>query len=818
MKIILKHILRNIWEKKGRSFLIILALAVATTVFTLNLTLPGEIVLKVQETMRSVYGNVDITATTVEEFNIDSLEWGTEDIKYTGLLSLEFMLSDEQALIYSVDIDTAKDMKLLGVDAPDLKENELIISKDQAEKHKFEKGSKISFTYEDKSYEFVVAEIVENKGINALAMEFPLFVGDISDIAKIRKVEENIADTLFIDVIDDDNVKTYADYFGDKNENFMIQCVSDTETIKEQTSFISYLMLMIFAMATIMIMFVISSLNKIIVAERMPVIGTFRSIGATKGKMNAILVLENAMYGLIGGVIGAYAGYAINSNVAGLFITTSGVELTKETAKIDVGLFLLGVTFSVILQIIITSKAIIKANKKPIKDIIFDVHSTRYRVQKHRVIIGLVLLVLSLVLNKIFKDINILVTILAIVLLISGVAMLVPFLLQQVSKFFAIIFKKLNWSTAYIASKNIGYNKMIVSSSRVVVVALSLMIAIITVSNSFTGLFQSFRLMVDDYDVVIQNVTKNEQEYYKLLELEEIEKIEYLHCYYDEATTYNGGKKFNNIPTFVGMKEGRKYIDELNYKIQDLSYDEILIDEVFAEKNDIQVDDYLNIDFGTLNKELKLKVVGTVNSTYFQTTRSTIIMNYDNYIENVYGVPMQVQLKVKDGVDMEELKEKINDLLKELNLNIQTVDEYITEQEESTASIMSLFYVIIGLAVILSFIGIINNQVIGFMQRRKEIAVLNSTCMSKKQLKNMMFFETVLANIIAGVIGVITGFFATDMIDSFLKGMSMYVKVEYSFLSAGTFTLIILLVLLFTLNSPIKRLMKMNLVSEIKYE
>ncbi len=131
MKIILKHILRNIWEKKGRSLLIILALTVATTVFTLNLTLPDEIVLKVQETMRSIYGDVDISMSTVEEFHIDTIEFGDEKINNTNMIGLYIMIDDEPAYIYGLDVDTAKAMKLLGSDVPDLNEYELVISKDQ---------------------------------------------------------------------------------------------------------------------------------------------------------------------------------------------------------------------------------------------------------------------------------------------------------------------------------------------------------------------------------------------------------------------------------------------------------------------------------------------------------------------------------------------------------------------------------------------------------------------------------------------------------------------------------------------------------------
>ena len=374
-------------------------------------------------------------------------------------------------------------------------------------------------------------------------------------------------------------------------------------------------------------------------------------------------------------------------------------------------MILIGVIFAVLLQVIITAKAIIKANKKPVKDLIFDVHSSRYRVLKLRNIIGAILIIASLVTNYVLKDLNILVTILVIVMLITGVAMVVPYLLQMITKAFAFIFRKMGFQTAFMASKNIGYNKMIVTSSRVVVVAVSLMLAIVTVSTSVTNLFQSFRIMVDDYDIVLSYVSKEEKDYEKLLEIEDVTHIEYLHAYWDEAT-FNDGKEFSVTPSIVGMKESRKYIDELNYKISDLKDNEVLIDEVYAEKNNLEIGDSLKIKFATLNKEFEYIIKGTVNSTYFTTSRNVIIVNYDYYIENISKIPMQVQLKVLDGADLEKIKDEVKDTMKELDLKIQTVDEYLTAQEESFAGIMSRFYVIIGLAVILSFIGFINNQVI----------------------------------------------------------------------------------------------------------
>lgn len=268
--------------------------------------------------------------------------------------------------------------------------------------------------------------------------------------------------------------------------------------------------------------------------------------------------------------------------------------------------------------------------------------------------------VASLVINYLNTKMQLLPTIISIILLIVGVANIVPLIMRIMSKVLAAISKKIGWATGVIASKNIGYNKMIISSSRLIVVAVSLILSIITVSSSITEMFNSFRYVVgDDYDIVIQNIEKSSKEYEKLLEIDGVTKLEYMYSAWDDNTTYNNGKKFNTNPIIVGQDETRKYIKELDYKIADLKYDDILIDEKLAENNNIKVNDTLKIELGTLNKELEFKVVGLINSTYFTTSRNVIVINLESFKENIMDVPMQVQLGVEEGKDLKQIIKQV---------------------------------------------------------------------------------------------------------------------------------------------------------------
>ncbi|MBE5927440.1 MAG: ABC transporter permease [Lachnospiraceae bacterium] len=818
MKIVLKHILKNILEKKLRSILIIISLIVATTVFVLNLTLPDEIVLKMQETMRSIFGNADVSITTVENFSLDDLNMGDEEIIAVGITGINGYISDKQVMILGTDIDTAKEIKMLGNDVNTLNKNEIVMTDKQAKKHGYNLNDTIEFTYEDKTYSFKLVKLIKSKGFMSLDREFPVFLANIDVINEIKEAKTSNYSELYIDVKNDKNINDFTDYIKKNNENYIVEMLNDTESIEEALSYISYIMLMIFALASIMIFFVVSSLTKIIIAERMPVIGTFRSIGATKYKMNAILILENTIYGLIGGIIGSICGYIINSNAASLFITTSGVELSNKTSEMSPITIFLGILFSIVLEFFISFRAILKANKKPIKDIIFNIQSTRYIIRNRRIIIGTLLLTMAFIIGLLNSDSNLLTTFIQIIALIVGIANLVPLIVRGMALAFSFICKKIGFASGVIAGKNISYNKMIISSTRLITISLALMISILTISNSFAKSFEAFKY-IWDADVMVMNVSKPAKEYEKLTELEGVKKIEFLYYYMYGSITYNDGKEFKgSSPCIVGLDKPIDGIKEINYNISTLKDDEILIDEIYAQKNNIKLNDILKMKFDVLNKEVTYKVVGFVNSVYFSTTRSILVVNLSSYLDNFTDIPVWVQVVANDGTDLQKLKTTIKDEIKEVAVQIMTFDEYVDEQEASTTSVMSLFYIIIGLAVILSFVGIVNNQIIGFIQRKKELAVLNSTCMSKGQLKRMLILEVLVANAISCVIAILTGYFATGMLDSFLEGMSMYIAISYDWLFVLKFVGLIYVILMLTLVIPSRKINKMNIVNEIKYE
>ena len=60
MKIILKYVLKNMWEKKGRTLLIVLAVAMSSAIFFSTQSLSGNLEKMYMNVVRKDFGSADI--------------------------------------------------------------------------------------------------------------------------------------------------------------------------------------------------------------------------------------------------------------------------------------------------------------------------------------------------------------------------------------------------------------------------------------------------------------------------------------------------------------------------------------------------------------------------------------------------------------------------------------------------------------------------------------------------------------------------------------------------------------------------------------
>jgi len=810
VRIIITHILRNIKEKKGRSLLIILSLMIASVVFILNLTIPNQIVETKAKQSRDAIGKSDVLVASYVPFNINDIKLSNEESKIVGVNDLYTIHKDKTLVIYGTDIKEASNINL--IDNIDLLDNEIIISKTTADKYKYKLNDIITIDLMDSKYELKIKDIVEAKGL----LSFKSLSGIINNDTynKITSDENNKYRTYYIDVLNNEKVDDVKKYIQDNNDKkeYMVEKLVDEEKIREDNYYTQFILLVIMIMATIMIFFVVNTLNKMIVMERMPVIGTFRSVGASKFKMNMLLVLENSIYGLLGGSVGALVSILIN-NFAASMLTGTTIK-----ASVPVNNLISGIIFTICLEVFMSLASIIKSNKYSIKEIMFEGKNSKAGFNIKESIISFILILLSIITYFVIGDTNSLLSALSLIMFWVGIAYFIPTMMLFLSKIICGIAKMINSGSLLMAGKNLGFNKLLISSTRLVVISTSIMLVIVNISMSFNSMIDSYKVQFSGYDGTIRDISKKYNEYASINNVDNVKNIEYTFMYSNDDITYNDGKTLDAGPMFLGMDKSNPSIKQLDYKINDLKDDECLFDEILLKNNNLKVGDTIDFYLKTQDSHIKVKIVGTVNSYYMSTQREIVVLTDDVFKQKITEVPFSIEFSVNDNNKVRDTIELMERELKDPDITIWTIDDFCNIQRKNINSFMSLFYIIIALSLILSFVGIINNQLISFMERTKEIAVLNSICMSKSQLRRMLVIENITSNIVACAFGFGVSIMSLRYMNKLMYGIKMYTDVQYQYNVGLMIMGIVLVVLLSTVIVPIKKMKKINVVEAIKYE
>ncbi len=91
------------------------------------------------------------------------------------------------------------------------------------------------------------------------------------------------------------------------------------------------------------------------------------------------------------------------------------------------------------------------------------------------------------------------------------------------------------------------------------------------------------------------------------------------------------------------------------------------------------------------------------------------------------------------------------------NAKIQTRAEFEQTQQAQVNQLLGLIYALLGLAVVIALIGIVNTLILSVFERTHEIGLLRAVGMRRRQVRSMIRSEAVILSVFGAVIGVVIG-------------------------------------------------------------
>jgi putative ABC transport system permease protein len=88
---------------------------------------------------------------------------------------------------------------------------------------------------------------------------------------------------------------------------------------------------------------------------------------------------------------------------------------------------------------------------------------------------------------------------------------------------------------------------------------------------------------------------------------------------------------------------------------------------------------------------------------------------------------------------------------------VRTNAEYVANFKSQVDGILSVMYVLLALTVVISLFGIVNTLALSVFERTREIGMLRAVGMTRRQLRRIIRYESVITSIIGGILGVGVG-------------------------------------------------------------
>jgi putative ABC transport system permease protein len=186
--------------------------------------------------------------------------------------------------------------------------------------------------------------------------------------------------------------------------------------------------------------------------------------------------------------------------------------------------------------------------------------------------------------------------------------------------------------------------------------------------------------------------------------------------------------------------------------------------------------------------------------------------------DQVYPAPndLMTLIDIRGGVSLhntDALKAAIKDFP---NAKVQTQSEFKTNQARGINQTLLLLYVLLALSIVISVFGIVNTLVLTVFERTREIGMLRAIGMTRRQVRRMIRYESIVTSLIGGVLGIAVGIFLGLLIIKALKDQGLIYAVP-----VGTLVVFVLATILIGILAaifPARRAARLNVLEALQYE
>lgn len=535
--------------------------------------------------------------------------------------------------------------------------------------------------------------------------------------------------------------------------------------INEGLSFLSIGLLAFAGVSIFVGAFIIQNTFRIIIAQRTRELALLRAIGATGRQVLWMVIIEAFFVGLIASVVGIAFGFGMAlsirglMNAVGLGIPPGSLVLLPRT--IIVGM-VVGLSLTVLSSLLPARKA---SRVPPVAALREDAARTPRRSLRNRSIAGVIItgtgvLFLAVGLFASVGNPIIYVGVGAAVAFI-GVSVLAPLAAKPLADVIGWPLPRLFGISGVLAKENTKRKPRRTASTASALMVGVALVAFFSVFGSSTKASVSetvFELF--PADITFQSTIQSDPELPSPMSpalVEELETYEELsvvsamqfgRVIIEDETEFMGAFDPATIEQVLALDPNGDALENLD------EANSMIVSSSFMEERGWNVGQTVTVEFATAGA-VDMKIVGTYETDDF----SNMYVSTDTYKGNFrYLGDGVVFANTADGFTVSEAQASIAPTIERFgNVKAQTKSEIVVDAEQQIDQALALFTGLLLFAVIIAVLGITNTLTLSVFERTREIGLLRAVGMSRRQVRRMIRWESVIIATFGALLGVSIG-------------------------------------------------------------
>ncbi len=596
------------------------------------------------------------------------------------------------------------------------------------------------------------------------------------------------------------------------------QAAADAKDTNVIVNAIRYFLLGFGAIALFVGAFVIFNTLSITVAQRTREFATLRTLGASRKQVMRSVVIEGVVIGLLASVIGLFAGFGLAKllTVLGGDLPEAGMVFALRTVLISLAL---GTVITVLATIVPARRA---TRVPPIAAVREGSTLPPSRFAAHSLktaVIVTAVSVIAICIGIFASGIGTLAVVLllgiGILGLFVGVAFAAPHMVQPLTRLVGLPARRSGGIAGELANANSVRNPSRTASTAAALMIGLTLVTVVAVLGA--GMRNTVESAVTDQVRAAYILNGNDGLPFEAAEGDALARVPGVttasHVRVDRALVAGKEQDVTGVdPATIARFYRFDWTEGSDAAVAQLGEDGALVTQTYADDQDLAVGDQLSIQSASGDK-LAVAVRGIYDPPEIEQMLGPVTIAQSAFDE-AFPQPKNRFTFLDAGPDANQgLTAASADFS---DAEVHTGAAFANAYTKGFSEFLNFLYVLLAFSVVVSLFGMVNTLVLSVFERTRELGMLRTIGMTRRQARRMIRHESVITALIGAALGLPLGIFLAGLVTQALSQYDIAFSIPIPELAA--FTVVAILAGLAAAIMPARRASRLNVLDALHYE